>query len=384
MVLAGSKRLSVAAICLLALWWQTAAFTQSTPNAAPDLAGDAAQRISELQREADRLADETSTVLVALRRLEIQRQIKAQELAKAEAELADVSAKLEQATTRVESLEAARRAETPWVQQRIVEVYKRGHMEYVRMLLAADNLRDLGRMSRGLAAVARLERIRLENHRRTIRSERAALAELEKRRGEVGNARAVAGRARHALEQAVAANSRQLDELDRRRDLAARYIGDLQSAQQELQHSMASLSSTGAAALPLEPFRGSLDWPVSGSVLSRFGPSTADRFGSTIVRNGIEIAVPEGTTIRAVHAGTVAFASPFTGFGTLVIVDHGKNAFSLYGHLSQAVVARGATVGRGDVLGRAGRSPSGQPAAYFELRIDGRPVDPVQWLRGQR
>jgi murein hydrolase activator len=88
--------------------------------------------------------------------------------------------------------------------------------------------------------------------------------------------------------------------------------------------------------------------------------------------------------LRAVHGGTVAFAAPFAGYGTLVIVDHGQEAFSLYGHLSQVTVTRGARVGRGDEVGRAGRTPTGEPAAYFELRIDGRPVDPVQWLRSIR
>ena len=87
---------------------------------------------------------------------------------------------------------------------------------------------------------------------------------------------------------------------------------------------------------------------------------------------------------RAVHAGTVAYAAPFTGFGTLVILDHGRGAFTLYGHLSQALVTNGVKVGRNDVVGRAGRTPTGTPAAYFELRVDGRPVDPVQWLRSPR
>jgi septal ring factor EnvC (AmiA/AmiB activator) len=100
-----------------------------------------------------------------------------------------------------------------------------------------------------------------------------------------------------------------------------------------------------------------------------------------VTRNGIEIGAREKTPVRAVHEGTAAFAAPFTGFGTLVIVDHGGNAFSLYGHLSQALVTKGATVKRGGIVGSVGHTPTGVAALYFELRIDGRPVDPVQWLR---
>ena len=353
------------------------------PGDTRDLSRQATQRIAELQKEAYRLAQQTRTVLSELRTLELQRQIKAAELAKADAELSGVLASLDQTSARVTALESERLSETPRVHERLVEIYKRGRVGYLRLLLAADDLRTIGRMTRGVAAVAELDRVRLETHRRTVRDERTAIAELQKRRKAADVARAASLKARQALDQAVTAHNRRLDELDQRRDLAARYIGELQTAQADLQRATASIPSA-SAALPIAPFRGTLDWPITGRILSRFGRSRADRFGTTIVRNGIEIAAAEGTPVRAVHGGTVAYAAPFTGFGTLVIDDHGRNAFTLYGHLSQAVVTSGARVGRNDVIGRAGRTPDGQTAAYFELRIDGRPVDPVQWLRSAR
>jgi septal ring factor EnvC (AmiA/AmiB activator) len=149
-----------------------------------------------------------------------------------------------------------------------------------------------------------------------------------------------------------------------------------------LQRRVAGLDSE-AASLPLGPFRGALDWPINGKVVSRFGVSRGDRFGTAINRNGIEIGAVEGQPVRAVHGGTVSFAAPFTGFGSLVILDHGDNAFTLYGHLQQATVAAGTRVNKGSVVGRAGRNPGGQPVVYFEVRIDGRPVDPVEWLKAR-
>ena len=109
----------------------------------------------------------------------------------------------------------------------------------------------------------------------------------------------------------------------------------------------------------------------------------ADRpAGRRAVRNGIEIAAPEGTPVRAVHGGTVGFAEAFTGFGTLVILDHGGNNYSLYGYLAVASASNGARSSRrGAEVGRVGPSPAGPPELYFELRIDGRSVDPVQWLK---
>ena len=338
----------------------------------------------ELQLEADRLAAQTGTLLGELRKLQLERDIRGQAVTKADAELAVVTTALTDTATRVTALEAQRVANTPGVRERLVEIYKRGRGGYVRLLMATADLRALGRMSRGVTAVARLDRLRLDEHRQTIHAAREAMAELEQRQAAMARAQAEATQARRALDGAVAAHNRRIDDLDARRDLAARYVGELQTAAAQLQQQIAGLPSDSPVVLPLAPFRGALEWPVAGRVVTRFGRNSADRFGTTINRNGIEIAAPEGQAVRAVHGGTVAFASPFVGFGTLVILDHGANAFTLYGHLQETTAEPGARVDRGAVVGRAGRNPEGQPVVYFEVRIDGRPVDPVQWLRSSR
>jgi septal ring factor EnvC (AmiA/AmiB activator) len=347
------------------------------------LAGQATGRIGELQAEADALARQSATLLNELRALELQRQIKTQEVQKAEAALADLDRAQKAAETRVTRLDAERVATTPLVDERLVEIYKRGRGGYLRLLFQSDDLRQLGRLSRGVASVARLDLVRFDAHRRTVRAEQDAIQELEARRAEAAAARDEAVRARQALDAAVAAHNRRIDEIDTRRDLAAQYVGELQSAQTGLQQRVAA-SKGSAGSLPILPFRGTLEWPVNGRVLSRFGRGAADRLGMAVVRNGIEIATIEAQQVRAVHGGTVSYAAPFAGFGTLVIIDHGNNAFSLYGHLSQTLVTQGNTVDRGAVIGRAGRGPAGTQSLYFELRLDGRPVDPVQWFRSPR
>ena len=100
-----------------------------------------------------------------------------------------------------------------------------------------------------------------------------------------------------------------------------------------------------------------------------------------IVTNGIDIAASEGTDVRAVHGGTVAFAGPFAGYGRLVIIDHGGQEYSLYGNLRDEALSQGQAVARGDVVGTVGVAATGAAGLYFELRVDGRAVDPLQWLR---
>ncbi len=345
----------------------------------------AAARIRALQAEADRLAVQARTVFGDLRRLEVQREISQQDMLRADTDLARVSTAQQQAAARLTALETTRVAQTPGVNERLVELSKRGRGGYVQLLLASDDIRAFGRLSRGVAAVAELDRVRLETHRRTLAAERTALAAVDKERVAVEASQKEARRARAALDAAVLARNRLIDSLDQQRDLAAQYVNELQAAQLQMDRTLATAdASSSTIALPIRPFRGDLPWPVAGPVVSPFGRSPAGRFGTAIVRNGIDVAAAEGTDARAVHEGKVAFAAPFTGFGVLVIVDHGGAAFTLYGHLSEAAVTEGAVVKAGDIVGRVGLAPAGSAALYFEVRIDGRPVDPLQWLRRSR
>jgi septal ring factor EnvC (AmiA/AmiB activator) len=116
-----------------------------------------------------------------------------------------------------------------------------------------------------------------------------------------------------------------------------------------------------------------LPWPVDGHLKRRF-----DRGSGS---NGIEVAAEEGSPALAVHDGIVAFAGTFDGFGNLVILDHGSQTFSLYGDLLDISVAKDARVEHGHPVGIVGPIPSGADGLYFELRVDGQPVDPLQWLK---
>jgi septal ring factor EnvC (AmiA/AmiB activator) len=98
-------------------------------------------------------------------------------------------------------------------------------------------------------------------------------------------------------------------------------------------------------------------------------------------RNGVEIAAPQAAPVRVVHEGRVVFADAFAGLGRLVIVEHGQNAFSLYGHLGEFAARRGDVLTRGAAVGTVGLTPAGREAIYFELRIDGQPVDPLEWVK---
>lgn len=351
---------------------------------AEDLARKATDRMRALQREADAIAVEERSVLGELERLELERQQRRRELQDYEQQIAQTTSALDETERRLASLEQTAADQRPALAARLVQLYKLGRPGYARLVLGVEDLRTIGRAYRLVASFARRDRAQVDEHEATLEAARTARLELGERRERLLALQANAQRVQAELDSAIASRTRLVARLDARRDLNAQLAGELQQAQQRLQMTLANMTfgrPIGTVALPLEPFMGDLAWPLPGRIVSRFGTERHPRLGTTIVRNGIEIAADEGKTVRAVHDGLVAFASDFVGFGNLVILDHGNQAYSLYGYLSSLTVGPGATVHEGDAVGLSGRAPAGDPSLYFELRIDGKPVDPVQWLR---
>ena len=140
----------------------------------------------------------------------------------------------------------------------------------------------------------------------------------------------------------------------------------------------ASRRSTVASAPPLRV--GGLGWPVAGSLLASYGGALPDGRRS----DGVLIAAPAGTAVKAVADGTVVFADWMTGYGNILIIDHGNGYMSLYAHNDGLLRDAGDAVRRGDAVASVGTS-GGQdrPALYFELRRNGSPVNPAIWLTRQ-
>ena len=357
-------------------------FAQSGDRGATDaMSRRVNDRVRVLQAEADRLALQVRTLLGDLRQLELQRDIAAEEEKTAAVAAAQAQRGLEQSTARLNTLEQQRVSQLPDLKTRLVDIYKRGRGGYARMAFDVRGLREFARALRAVAALTTINEERIAEHRRTIADLQQQRDAMEQRTRELDQAAQEAERARFAAQRAVAARESLIREIDQRRDLNAQLAGELGVAAQRLQQQLASLAagrSAEAVAVPIASFRGALDWPAAGRVTAPFGAPA--RPGGA-ARNGIEIGAPEGTPVTAVHPGTVDYADAFSGFGNLVILDHGSNYYSLYGYLGAIEVMRGQRVDAGTELGRVGTAPAGPATLYFELRVDGRSVDPIQWLK---
>jgi len=341
----------------------------------------ATERQQALQREADALTADERTLLNDLRKLDVDRQIKAEELRQIGSDGSHVATELlanEQRTGELERQEATSR---PEVRSRIVDIYKLGQGRNLRLLLSTSDLRQVGHASRTLAVLAKLDHDRVVLRQRTLDELRTSRKTLEDRRRQLNALRLGAEHAEAALAQAVRSRNDVIRDIDTRRDLNAQLAGELQVAHQKLLAAVRDIASGTAGAadapsLPLRPFRGDLDWPVPMT-----GARRAVRTGTSPISNAVDIGSSEGAAVSVIHDGVVAFAGSFGGFGNLVIIEHGAQTYSLYGNLLEMSVAKGDRVERNQPIGTVGLAPAGAAELHFELRIDGQSVDPLQWLR---
>ncbi len=131
----------------------------------------------------------------------------------------------------------------------------------------------------------------------------------------------------------------------------------------------------GEATGALPTFR----WPVRGKVITSYGAKTNGK-----ANDGINLAVPEGTPVKAAEDGVVAYSgNELKGYGNLVLVRHSNGYVTAYAHASELMVKRGDTIKRGQIIAKSGQSGEvGSPQLHFEIRKGSSPVDPLQFLNG--
>ncbi len=129
---------------------------------------------------------------------------------------------------------------------------------------------------------------------------------------------------------------------------------------------------------------GGLSAPLAGRVVTRFGRQHDTTFDVTIENRGVEIEAPSGASVRSVGQGEVAFAGAVSGFGNVLIVQHGGGLFSVYGRLETFLVKQGEAVKKGTVVGQLPGSPSGKSVLYLELRAGGTAIDPASVISFDR
>ncbi len=273
------------------------------------------------------------------------------------------------------------------VEKTLVALYKYGRFNFLQFLLDAGNVSALFSESRHLSQLANYQQGILSGHIRTMTELRSAEASLEAKRAESRRLLQESAQKKQELERQEAASRALIRQVRTNKKMFEQALDEQKERAEQLKNMMSKLANQ-ELVLPFRfvPFyekKGKLPWPLPGKVVTRFGLERHRQFKTTVMNNGIEIApADERSPVRAVHAGKVVFADTFQGYGSLVIIDHGMNYYTLYGHCAEFLVVQGEFVREEQPIASVGDtgSLSGR-SLYLEVRYRTKPLDPLQWLR---
>ncbi len=273
------------------------------------------------------------------------------------------------------------------LEKRLIAIYKQDEPDALTVILNANGFDDM---------IERYEYLnRIEDQDSTIISRVRALkaetkgtvAEIEDAKAEIAAKKRELARTRSQLEaregELTAARQDKASSLATVDQNIERLEGDIEGLEDDIQAQLRAAaeeqSASGAvpADLPAGPIQGGSSgfiWPVNGSVVSPFGM----RWGR--MHEGVDIAVPAGTPIRAAKAGAIALAAPTGGYGNYTCINHGGGLSTCYAHQSSFAITSG-SVDQGDVIGYVGcTGHCFGDHLHFEVRINGAAVDPMGYL----
>jgi septal ring factor EnvC (AmiA/AmiB activator) len=311
-------------------------------------------------------------------------------------QLAAITSDVDATTTRMQSAERELGMRRGTLERRLVDIYKRGPLYSTEALLTARTfgelvarykyLHELAVHDRALVTRVQTLRDQVARQRRDLVRLRLAVEEnrTDKQLEEDRLAR-LRGERSSNLQQVQRSAKEIQDRLARLRASESRLTNVIASIESERRRSVATRPSATRESSTLRTSDlGRLDWPVDGTVLYRYG-RVVNPNNTTTRWNGIGIAAATGTPVHSVAPGTVVSVGQLGTYGLTVIVQHGGGDYSVYASLNSSSVRTGQAIRKGDNIGTVGVSdPELRPHLHFEMRPQGRAVDPESWLRGSR
>lgn len=273
------------------------------------------------------------------------------------------------------------------VRLRLAALYRRSDAGAARMLFSGDSPARIAEDFDFFQRIVRRDRELLSGFRDQLRTQQKLLAQLEAVSAEQRRVHERRQQERTVLREAAAVKDRLLAKIRNDRQLLADNLEQLRIQAAELEALVKRLESTRSAEYSQKPTlfasaKGHLPWPAPGKVRIGFGTGRHPELGTIYQSQGLELKVPGEQPVSAVWPGRVVFASPFRGYGNLLILDHGDGYYTLYAQISGMHRKVGDQVAAGDLLA----TPGGDNAdrLYFEIRKGSSPLDPSEWLRPRR
>jgi septal ring factor EnvC (AmiA/AmiB activator) len=352
------------------------------------------KKIANEKKGLSQLQGKEGSVLQSLGRIESELDKRTKELKLANTKLSSIASELAVKQDQAERLNHSIASRLEIFQKRAVALYRWQRSASPLVVLNGDvSFGAFLQRRRYLEAAVAFDQELLTRLDEESRQQEILRRELEQKKQELDDQKSSLGIAKEAIRREAEKKKTLLASLRRDKETRLRALKEMEAAAQRLEKMLEAISRRAvvrpreapappSTGLGLEAMRGRLEWPVRGEVTAPFGKVKHPEFAAEVFRNGIDIDAPIGEEIKAVEKGRIIYAERFSGYGKMVIVDHGERYFTIYGHLAEIFKKTGDEVKRGEVIGKVGESDLVTGAKlYFEMRKDGRSLDPAPWFR---
>ena len=360
--------------------------------------GDEKSDMEKLQKDINDLQKE-------LKKVQGARSAVQQELQKNETEMSDLQKKVEKIQQEINQqnkqiddlnknrsdLEKARSKQQAQAAEQIRAAYQLGQQPQFKVFLNQESPERISRMMKYHSFFMAAHAEKMKKYLDTIAQLNELEPQIAQKTIELNTIREELSKQQASLQEAQSQRKQTLAKINTTISSKDKALQDMLEDRRQLQALLQKVSraSTSLAAAPSyvplpnagEKFssrRGRLPWPTQGRITHGFGSTQVE---GQLQWNGVMIGATAGQQVQAVHYGRVVFADYFRGQGLLVIIDHGEGYLSLYAHNQNLFKKAGDAVKAGEAIASVGNT-GGQNAAglYFEIRYQGKAINPVDWL----
>lgn len=263
------------------------------------------------------------------------------------------------------------------VEQRVVTIYMQGELTYLDLLFSARDFRDFVNRGFYLNLIFQKDQQLYEELREKKEEKLEHKAKVESKIAEIAQAQHEMQAERMRVQRLRTDKAALIRAIGRDQSLAERKMRELEEESRRIQEEIRRKQGAYTGT----PWRGRFIRPVPGRISSGYGWRTHPITRRRQFHTGVDIAASYGTPVRAGGDGRVIFTGWRGGYGNVVIIDHGDKVTTIYAHLSSIRVSEGTVVKAGQVIGRVGSTGfSTGPHLHFEVRVDGKHVDPFSRL----
>lgn len=281
---------------------------------------------------------------------------------------------------------------TKLLENRLREVYKRGLTSYIEILFNSESFSDFLTRFRYIKNILSLDAEVINDIRQQMKKIENDKINLENREEILSLLKKEVEKEKENIEFSIKAKKSIINKINSQKEAYLKSLKELEQSSQEIKHIIERIykqqkedsrktSQKEVPTVTLKPKKGILALPVQGKLISGYGRQKNIEFNTYTFNSGIDISAPLGQVVHAAGSGEIIYTGNIKGYGQIIIIDHGGRITTLYAHLSKILIDIGDKVKKGQSIGQVGDSGGvSSTRLHFEVRVEGKPTDPMNWL----